>query len=99
MNYKFALITSISSVLLFFFALKISYAQEPIGEDERIIVTVESIKRANTYPQLFNDSKYITYSYETHWTTTSDKSYNPLIAPGYGNDFFSLDNFVIHDTR
>ena len=32
MNYKFALITSISSLILFFFALKISYAQELIND-------------------------------------------------------------------
>jgi hypothetical protein len=87
MNCKFALITSICSVILLFFALKISYAQELIGEDERIIVTVESIKRADTFPNLFYDSKYITYSYETHWTSTSNKSYNPSIPLGFGYDF------------
>ena len=74
MRFNYALATLISFSVLFFINLDSTYSQELVGEDERIIITVDSMERFDSFPEKYKDAPTPGY------TTT----YKP---PRQGNDF------------
>jgi hypothetical protein len=51
MRFNFTLTMIISFVVLFFINLDKSFSQEFVGEDERIIITVDSLERIDSFPE------------------------------------------------
>ena len=82
MRFNFALTTFIAFVVLFFINLDSTYSQELVGEDERIIITVDSMERFDSFPE-----KYKNPPMAGHTTT-----YNP---PKSGNDFVFIHITVV----
>ena len=74
MRFNYALTTLISFSVLFFINLDSTYSQEIVGEDERIIITVDSMERFDSFPEKYKGAPIPGY------TTT----YKP---PLQGNDF------------
>lgn len=69
------LIFTVTFALLVFTGLDKSYSQKLIGEDDRIIITVDSIERTETFPERLK---------EIDFNTGKPAQYKP---PGEGNDF------------
>jgi hypothetical protein len=59
------LIFTTTFILLVFINFDKSYSQKPIGEDDRIIITVDSIERFKSYPENLKqkDTPFATYKY------------------------------------
>ena len=74
MKFNFALTTLISFAVIFFINLDSTYSQELVGEDERIIITVDSIERSDSFPEKYKDPPMAGYT----------ATYNP---PRQGNDY------------
>ena len=69
------LIFTVTFALLVFTGLDKSYSQKLTGEDDRIIITVDSIERTETFPERLK---------EIDFNTGKPAQYKP---PGEGNDF------------
>ena len=51
MRFNYALTMIISFSVLFFINPDSTYSQEPVGEDERIIIAVDTVERYNSFPK------------------------------------------------
>jgi len=74
MRLNFTLTLIISFVVLFFINLDKSFSQEFVGEDERIIITVDSLERIGSYPERLKQPDF----------PGQKTVYNP---PSKGNEF------------
>ena len=77
MRAKYAFTALILFPIVFFIDIESTYSQEPVGEDERIIISVDSVERVDSFPERLKSKPILGF------TTTYKR-------PAPGNDYLFI---------